>query len=434
MNLVRIGLAGFGNIGSSVFENLKRNASLIESRSGLNLAITAIAEKDIRRKRRVALPKSLHVPNLEALIQRSDIVIELMGGCGAAAELALGALRAGKPVVTANKAMLAVRGREIFSASALHQTPIFFEASVAGGIPVLRAIRESLMVNRFSHIYGIVNGTCNYILTQMAERGVAFADALKEAQELGYAEPDPTFDIEGFDSAHKATVLATLAYNRCVDFKQVYVEGITRISAEDMRCARQLGYAIKLLAIVRRVDDREVEVRVHPTLIPQHNRLVSIRGVTNAVSIRGHVVGDLEFSGPGAGGNATSSAVIGDLIEAARYHLSRRGCNQPPFNAIIHPDGPRVKKMGDVVSRFYLRLAVEDSPGVLAQISSLLGKAKIGIASVIQTEARAGKTVPLILMTHEARNLSMQNALKKISRLKCVKAKPVTFRVETFEN
>lgn len=442
MRTVHIGLAGFGTVGSAVFRNLRANADLLARRCGVRPEIVAVAAQNLSPRARGPERQAarLLVRDLDALVAdpRVELVVELIGGCGAARHLILSSLRAGKPVVTANKALLAEHGREIFPESQRRGAPVWFEASVAGGIPLIQALRQGLVVNRFRLLYGIVNGTCNYILSRMTLEGAGFEEALREAQARGFAEADPTLDIDGLDAAHKATVLASLVQGGCVDYRKVPVEGIRHVAVEDIRFAKRLGYAVKLLAIIRSLGHAEVEVRVHPTLIPSTNRLASIHGVTNAVMVRGSVVGDVEFSGPGAGGDATSSAVISDIMEAARHVVLKdeRGGNtplrQPP--SAIGPVAPRVVPAESIVSRYYLRLGVADRPGVLARIASILGAAKIGISSVLQPEGHEGATVPLILMTHDARHGAMLKALARIRRLPVVKTKPVVLRVETFES
>jgi homoserine dehydrogenase len=443
MKTIRIGLAGFGTVGSAVYQNLSRSMDLFEHRCGIRPVITAIAVRNPHRKRNhgIPLPRSLAISPPELLAHRmdTDLIVEVMGGHGDAKKLVLSSLRAGKPVVTANKALLAEHGRELFSTSAKTGVPIYFEASVAGGIPIIQAIREGLIANRYKLIYGIVNGTCNYILSRMSQETLPFDTALAQAQQLGYAEADPSFDIDGIDAAHKATVLASLAFRGCINFRDVFVEGIRNVSVIDVQFAHLLGYEIKLLAIIRASSSGRIEVRVHPTLIPKTNHLASIGGVTNAVMLRGDVVGDIEFSGPGAGGNATSSSVLSDIFQAASYiACASSRCKEPDkgwltgFLASIRPEGPKVVKMDEVISRFYLRFSVTDRPGVMAQISSILGKSQIGISSVIQPEGHEGKSVPLIFMIHDARNDAMQKALKQIQRLGCVKAKPMMLRVEDF--
>ena len=441
MRTVHIGLAGFGTVGSAVFRNLRANADLLARRCGVRPEVVAVAAQNLSPRARGPERQAarLLVRNLDALVAdpRVEIVVELIGGCGAARHLILSSLRAGKPVVTANKALLAEHGREIFPESQRRGAPVWFEASVAGGIPLIQSLREGLVANRFRLLYGIVNGTCNYILSRMTLEGAGFEEALREAQARGFAEADPTLDIDGFDAAHKATVLASLVQGGCVDYRKVPVEGIRHVAVEDIRFAQRLGYAIKLLAIIRSLGPAEVEVRVHPTLIPCTNRLASIHGVTNAMVVRGSVVGDVEFSGPGAGGDATSSAVISDIMEAARHVVLASHCGDDtplPQPSAIGPVAPRVAPAESIISRYYLRLSVADRPGVLARIASILGAAKIGISSVLQPEGHEGEAVPLILMTHDARHGAMIKALDRIRRLPAVKAKPVVLRVETFES
>jgi homoserine dehydrogenase len=443
MKTVRIGLAGFGTVGGSVYRHLCREADLIAERCGVRPLITAIARRNPSRKRK-GLPVALVVPQVLDLVSsnKTDIIVEAMGGCDSARKLVLAALKAGKPVVTANKALLAEHGPEVFGEANRRGVPIFFEASVAGGIPIIKSLREGLVANRFGLIYGIVNGTCNYILTRMSQEGLPFGEALQQAQALGYAEADPSFDVDGIDSAHKAAVLASLAHGGCIDFKKVHIQGIRNISTVDIQFAHRLGYEIKLLAIIRCTNRSEVEVRVHPTLIPKTNRLASIRGVTNAVVVRGHVVGDIEFSGPGAGGSATASAVLSDIVQAATHFVHSQHAKvstaktlwSKPVITSLAPKGPKVARMEGVISQYYLRLTVIDKPGVMAQITSILGKASIGISSIIQPEVREGASVPLIFMIHDARNDSMSAALRKIEQLSCVRAKPIMIRVETFES
>lgn len=441
MRTVHLGLAGFGTVGSAVFRNLRANADLLARRCGVHVEFAAVAAQNLARRPRdsaEAAAAHLRVRDLGALVAdpRVELIVELIGGCGAARRLILSSLRAGKPVVTANKALLAEHGREIFAESQRRGAPVWFEASVAGGVPLIQSLREGLVANRFRLLYGIVNGTCNYILSRMSLEGVPFEDALREAQARGFAEADPTLDIDGFDAAHKATVLASLVAGGCVDYRKVSVEGIRDVRVEDLGFARRLGYALKLLAIVRSLGANGVEVRVHPTLIPAANRLASIHGVTNAVMVRGDLVGDVEFSGPGAGGDATSSAVISDIMEAAR-HVALRGergddapLPQPP--SAIGLTSPRVAPADAITSRYYLRLSVVDRPGVLARIASILGAANIGISSVLQPEGHEGRAVPLILMTHDARHGAMTRALARIRRLPAVQGPPVVLRVESF--
>jgi homoserine dehydrogenase len=341
----------------------------------------------------------------------------------------LTALRLGKPVITANKALLSAHGEELFAAARRYGANLYYEASVAGGIPIIKALREGFVGNRITHLYGIVNGTCNYILTRMKQEGVEFADVLRDAQRQGYAEAEPSLDIDGHDSLHKIGILASLAHGFWVDPKQIYVEGIRSITQLDIQFAGQLGYTIRLLGIVKQLG-RRVQVSVYPTLVPNPHVLASVNGVFNAVFVRGDVVGDTLFYGRGAGQDATASAVLSDLAEAAldlRFGTAER---RPPF--VPHEREGVVMPMAEVVSRYYIRLSVVDRPGTLAQIATILGRDKIGISSVIQPEGHEGASVPLILMLHDAPNAAVVQALARIARLAVVKAAPVMIRVEQF--
>jgi homoserine dehydrogenase len=361
-----------------------------------------------------------------------QVIVELIGGTGFAKQVILDALSRGKVVVTANKALLAHHGEEIFAAAAKNRTNIFYEASVCGGIPIIKAIREGFVANQFPFIYGIVNGTCNYILTRMTAEGKDFDEVLAEAQKLGYAEADPGLDVDGGDSAHKATILASLAHGFWTGFENTYVEGIRHVSQFDIQIARELGYRIKLLAIIKEHDG--VEVRVHPTLIPATHVLASVGGVFNGVVVRGDVVGDTMFYGRGAGADATSSAVIADLADAALNYKFGSIQRVPAF--VSHRLNARVRTIDEVESRYYLRLTVEDRSGVIAKVSKVLGDADISIASVLQREAPETHTaghVPLIMMLHTARDRAVRQAVGEIDRLPVVKDKTVVIRVESFE-
>jgi homoserine dehydrogenase len=344
-------------------------------------------------------------------------------------------------VVTANKALLAHHGEEIFEAAAKNSTNIFYEASVCGGIPIIKALREGFVANRFPLIYGIVNGTCNYILTRMTAEGKDFNDVLAEAQKLGYAEADPSLDVDGGDSAHKATILASLAHGFWTGFDNTYVEGIRHVSQFDIQIARELGYTVKLLAVIKSADDSDsapVEVRVHPTLIPHKHVLASVNGVFNGVVVRGDVVGDTMFYGRGAGADATASAVISDLADAA-LNL-KFGSKQRVPSFVSHRLNARVRTIDDVESRYYLRLTVADRSGVIAKVSKVLADSDISISSVLQREAPETKPsqlptdhVPLIFMLHTAKDRAVRNAVAEIDRLDVVKDKTVVIRVENFE-
>lgn len=439
MQQINLGMIGGGTVGSGVYHAWQRNAPLLASRLGLRVHLRQIAVKAFDEPRPYPIPRSLLTTDWQAVVHdpHVQVVIELVGGTTLARTMVLTALKLGKPVVTANKALLSAHGEELFAAARQHGANLYYEASVAGGIPIIKALRESFVGNRVTHLYGIVNGTCNYILTRMKLEGAEFADVLAEAQRLGYAEAEPSLDIDGYDSQHKTGILASLAHGFWVQPRSIYVEGIRAISRLDMQYADQLGYTIKLLGIVKhhtaarpsRAPDR-IQVSVYPALIPNAHVLASVHGVFNAVFVRGDVVGDTLFYGRGAGKDATASAVLSDVADAAldlTHHSQRR---VPPF--VCHAPNGVVTPIGEVVSRYYLRLSVVDRPGVLAQIATILGRAKIGISSVIQPEGHEGESVPLILMIHDATNAAMQKALGKIGKLSAVKTTPVMLRVETF--
>jgi homoserine dehydrogenase len=372
-----------------------------------------------------------------------NLVVELMGGTTTARSVVLNTLKLGKPVVTANKALLSAHGEELFAAAEQYGTNLYYEASVGGGIPIIKMLREGLIGNRITRIYGIVNGTCNYILTRMKQEGAGFDEILADAQRLGYAEAEPSLDVDGYDAFHKTGILASLAHGFWVNPKQIYVEGIRHITPLDIQFATQLGYTIKLLGIVKKIGpDRAgrgrsrnqtgpVQVSVYPTLVPKDHVLANVNHVYNAILVRGDVVGDTLYYGQGAGQDATASAVLSDLADAALDLKCSSQNRVPPF--VPHERDASVLPMEEVVSPYYVRLTVIDRPGTLAQIAAILGEANIGIASVIQPEAREGERVPLILMIHDAQNAAMKVALEKIARLKVVKARPLLIRVEHFE-
>jgi homoserine dehydrogenase len=442
MDKVYLGMLGGGTVGSGVYHAWERNGSLMASRLGVELQFHKIAVKAFDEPRPYVIPPALMTTDWQTVVNdpKVQIVIELVGGTGIARAMVLAALKLGKPVVTANKALLSAYGEELFAAAKAHGTNLHYEASVAGGIPIIKAMREGFVGNRFTHIYGIVNGTCNYILTRMKQEGADFADVLADAQKQGYAETPPDLDIDGFDAEHKTGILASLAHGFWVNPKHIFVEGIRQITTLDMRFAGQLGYTIKLLGIVKKLEGRSsrkstngsrIQVSVYPALIPNSHVLASVNGVFNAVFVRGDVVGDTLFYGRGAGKDATASAVLSDLADAA-LDLAHGSKNRvPPF--VPHERRGTVAPIGEVVSRYYLRLSVIDRPGVMAKIAAALGAAKIGISSIIQPEGHEGESVPLILMLHDAPNAALQKALVKIGRLPVVKAPPVMIRVENFE-
>jgi homoserine dehydrogenase len=424
---IGIGLAGLGTVGAGVFKHLQQNRVLIAERLGLELAVRRIAVRDVGKKREVQPSSKLLTKRWEDLVEDPDvhIVVELMGGIEPAYTCVMRALDHGKVVVTGNKALLAEHGAEIFEKGAEKNVPIFFEAAVAGGIPIIKSIREAFIGNHIRSIHAILNGTSNYILSRMTEQAMDFPLALKEAQEAGYAEADPTLDVNGWDAAHKAIILASLAYGFWVNTNQIYVEGIEQIGALDIQFAQKLGYRIKLVATIRANEESLVEVRVHPTFVPKDHVLASVNGVFNALMVHGDIVGDTLFYGRGAGQDPTTSSVISDLAQAAIWFDS----GGKAFGFTPHGLYGKCLPIERVVSGFYLRLSVIDRPGVLAQIASVLGSHQIGISSVVQPEGHEGDAVPLVLMIHDAAFGRMQTALELIRQLDCVKAHPVLLRV-----
>ena len=430
MQQVHIGLAGLGNVGAGVYKNLANNRVLLMERIGVELAVKKIVVRDPSKPRDVQVPATIVSTRWQDLLEDPDIhiIVELMGGMHPARELVLGAIEHGKMVVTGNKALLAEHGREIFQAAAKYKVPVFFEAAAAGGVPIIKAIREAFIGNHILSMHGIINGTCNYILTRMTESGLGFQEALAEAQAAGYAEADPTLDINGWDAGHKAIILASLAYGFWVGTDKVYVEGIEAITACDIRFAAQLGYTIKLLAIIKAGKRSEIEVRVHPTLIPKTHVLASVKGPFNAILVQGDIVGETLFYGRGAGQDPTSSAVISDLAEAAAAIQAPRAS----YGFTPHGLYGTCKSIDQIVSQYYLNISVDDQPGVLAQVAGILGAQGIGISSVIQPEEHDPDSVPLVLMVHNATNAQINSAIDKISKLACVKGPPRLIRVETF--
>lgn len=434
MRQIGIGIAGFGTIGVGVYKHLVGNQRLLTERLGLELAVKKIADLDIDRPRTPMPPRELFTTNWQELIDDPEVqvVVELMGGIKVPYQFVMAALNKGKIVVTANKALLAEHGKEIFATAAEKRIPIFFEAAAAGGVPIIKALKEAFVANHIRSMHGIINGTSNYILTRMTQSGLGFEEALKEAQAAGYAEADPTLDINGWDAAHKAIILASLAYGFWVDTKDIHVEGIQSITAADIEFAEKMGYKIKLLAVIKSdekcTENCPVEVRVHPTLVPKDHVLASVNGVFNAIAVHGDVVGETLFYGRGAGQDATASAVISDLAEAAVALETPR----PNFGFVPHGLYGSCKPIDDVVTSYYMRLAVVDRPGVLALITGILSDEQIGISSVIQPEAQEEETVPLVLMLHHAAQGQMNRAAGKIAALDCVKRPPQVLRVETF--
>src|SRR5438552_1304189 len=441
MQQVNLGIIGGGTVGGGVFQAVQRNGALMASRLGVRLEVLRMAVRNVNKKRAVRIPKSLLTTDWKGVVNNPDcnLIVELIGGTTTAREVVLTALRQGKPVVTANKALLATHGEELFAAAQRFGSNLYYEASVAGGIPIIKVLREGLIGNRITHLYGIVNGTCNYILTRMKLEGAEFKDVLADAQRLGYTEADASLDIDGVDAMHKIGILASLAHGFWVNPKDIYVEGIRFIKALDLKFAGQLGYTIKLLGIVKKVQAAPqseasfapVQVSVYPTLVPNGHVLASVNHVFNAVFVRGDIVGDTLYYGRGAGQDATASAVLSDLADAALNLKCRSTSRVPPF--VPHETDGLVVSLDDVVSPYYVRLNVIDQPGTLARISAILAEARIGISSVIQPEGHEGESVPLILMLHDATNAAITRALAKIDALPVVKAPSVMIRVENFE-
>ncbi len=430
MKTINIGLVGFGTVGSGVVTLLKEQAPLLERRVGGRLRLKRIADIDLTRARGVEVdPKILTTDAREVTEDATiDIVIELIGGTTVAREVSLAALRNGKHLVTANKALLATHGLELFRVAAERRVDLGFEASVCGGIPIIRAVREGLVANRIQSISGIVNGTCNYILTKMTELGVPFAEVLKEAQAKGYAEADPSLDIDGVDAAHKLQILASIAYGGSVDFNAIHIEGIRGIDPADIQYAKDLGYRVKLLAIAKEADG-EIEVRVHPTLVPEDHLLASVGGVYNAVYIVGDATGSLMFYGKGAGQMPTASAVVSDVVEIVENILHQRP-SRPSHIPQIAGEGLRTKPMEEIRTCYYLRVMAADKPGVLSKVSGILGHHDISITSVIQKGRHARESVPVVMMTHEAVEGAMRKALAEIDSVDVVREKTVCLRVE----
>ena len=429
---IKVGLLGIGTVGSGVFNVLKRNQEEILRRAGRGIEIAMVADLDTARAQALVGPGVQVVNDARAVIANPeiDIVIELIGGYGIARQLVMQAIDAGKHVVTANKALLAVHGTEIFAAAHSKGVMVAFEAAVAGGIPIIKALREGLTANRIEWIAGIINGTTNFILSEMRDKGLDFDVVLKEAQRLGYAEADPTFDIEGVDAAHKATLMAAIAFGIPVQFDKAYVEGITQLDAQDIKYAEQLGYRIKLLGIAKRAA-RGIELRVHPSLIPSKRLIANVEGAMNAVMVQGDAVGTTLYYGKGAGSEPTASAVIADLVDITRLHTADAAQRVPhlAFQPDAMSDAP-VLAMSEVVTSYYLRLKVADEAGVLARVTGLLAEAGISIDAVLQREAdevggEGSTQTDLIILTHECVEAKMNAAMAQMQALPSVLA-PIT--------
>lgn len=429
-SLVKIGLIGFGTVGSGVVDVLKRRQEFFRNKLGAQLELTRIADKDITSKRPVRVSRKILTTDAADIYDDPDIdvVIELVGGIEPARTFILKAIENGKHIVTANKALLALHGKELFEAALKKNVSISYEASCAGGIPLIIGLRDGLIANDITLIQGILNGTANYILTQMTENGKSYDSALQEAQELGYAEADPTFDVEGMDTGHKLTILAGIAFGAYVNFKNVYIEGITALTPEDISTARDLGCVIKMLAVAKFHEDRSLELRIQPAFIPGSHPLASINGVENAVQIRGDVVGDVMFRGPGAGRLPTASAVVADVVDVVlgRARLS--------FHRLsLASEKVRHVKIRDIQTRYCVRMKVRDKPGVLSRLTAILSDSGVSIRSVIQKEADAQGNAAIIILTHKTEENCIHKSMRSIKRLSVVTGKPVLFRYEELE-
>ena len=433
MKPIPVGLLGIGTVGGGVFTVLDRNQEEITRRAGRGIQIRTVADLDTKRAEELVKGRAKVVNDAKLVVNdpEIDVVVELIGGYGIAKELVLAAINNGKHVVTANKALLAVHGNEIFAAAQAKGVTVNFEAAVAGGIPIIKALREGLTANRIEWIAGIINGTTNFILSEMRDKGLDFDVVLKEAQRLGYAEADPTFDIEGVDAAHKATIMSAIAFGIPMQFDKAHVEGITKLSAVDIKYAEQLGYRIKLLGITKKTKDG-IELRVHPTLIPAKRLIANVEGAMNAVQVMGDAVGTTLYYGKGAGSEPTASAVIADLVDVARLQTADPEHRVP--HLAFQPGSmvnTSIMPMGEVTTSYYLRLRVADVAGVLADITRILADNGISIDAMLQREAGDGeKQTDLIMLTHEAKEKNVLAAIAKVESLKTVEGSVTKIRLE----
>jgi len=432
MKEIGVGLLGLGTIGTGVVKLMRNNASLIEEKLGARLRLRKVADLDITTDRGITIEPGILTTNADEVLTdpKISVVIELIGGYKTAKEFILKAIENGKHIVTANKALLAVHGEEIYAAAARKGVEVRYEAAVGGGIPVLSAIKGNMAANHFGTVLGILNGTCNYILTKMTEDGVDFSEVLKKAQELGYAEADPTFDVEGVDTAHKLAILVSLCFGTRVVFDHIYTEGISSISASDINFAKEFGFKIKLLAIGKLDGDR-VEARVHPTMIPRNYPLADVDGVFNAIRLTGDFVDTVMFYGRGAGMDPTASAIVGDVMAIARNLKAGIGRRSAPLGFQDNQlKNLEIKPMDEITSKYYLRFSAVDKPGVLANIAGLLGKNNISIESMIQYARMEGETVPIVIMTHAAIEGDVRRALDEIDTYEAIKEKSKRIRIE----
>ncbi len=433
MKPIDVGLLGIGTVGSGTWDVLRRNASEIERRAGRGIRISMVADKDTKKALGIVKKQARVVADGFALVRDKniDIVVELVGGYTVAKDLVLEAIRNGKHVVTANKALLATHGNEIFKAAQKKGVMVAFEASVAGGIPIIKALREGLAANRIEWIAGIINGTSNFILSEMRDKGASFGDALRNAQRHGYAEADPTFDIEGVDAAHKLTILSALAFGIPMQFPKAYTEGVSQLTQDDIRYAEQLGYRIKLLGITKRTA-KGIELRVHPTLIPTKRLIANVEGVMNAILVKGDAVGPTMYYGAGAGSQPTASAVVADLVDITRLITSDPEHRVP--HLAFQPDRlarDPILPIGEVETSYYLRMLVKDQPGVLADVTRILADSRISIGAMVQKEPAAGQSrVDIVMLTHKAIEKNVNAAMAQIEKLTTVLGKVTRIRLE----
>jgi homoserine dehydrogenase len=433
MKPINVGLLGIGTVGGGTWAVLARNREEISRRAGRDIRISVVADKEVEKAKKLTAGAARVVADAFAVVRdpEVDIVIELIGGYTVAKDLVLAAIEAGKHVVTANKALLATHGNEIFAAAQKKGVMVAFEGAVAGGIPIIKALREGLTANRIEWIAGIINGTSNFILSEMRDKGLAFDVVLKEAQKLGYAEADPTFDIEGVDAGHKLTIMSAIAFGIPMQFDKCYKEGISKLTQADIRYAEQLGYRIKLLGITKRTE-QGIELRVHPTLIPAKRLIANVEGVMNAVLVKGDAVGPTMYYGAGAGAEPTGSAVVADLVDITRLHTADPEHRVP--HLAFQPDrmsSLKVLPMDEVVTSYYLRMQVEDKPGVLADITRILADGMISIDAMVQREPQEGEQqVDIIMLTHQTKEKAVNAAIAKIEKLPVVTGKVTRIRLE----
>jgi homoserine dehydrogenase len=434
VKIINVGLIGWGTVGTGVAKILLNQEKFIRDHERLSLRLCKIADLDITTDRGFKIPQDILTTNVNDVLKNPDIdiVVELIGGLKPASEFIFSALKEGKHVVTANKAVLATHGKNLFQTAKENKAMIKFEASVGGCIPIIGSLLEGMAANNIHAIYGIVNGTCNYMLTQMAHRGIDFDTALKEAQGKGYAEAKPDYDIEGIDAANKIVILTSLAYETEIKLDDIYIEGITKITQNDIQYAREFGYQIKLLAIAKLMDDNKIQIRVHPTMLPKDTMLAGVEGVFNAIYVLGNATGATMFYGRGAGQMPAASAVVGDIINVAKSIIAGTDHSLLPQPTLERTDYA-LKPMSECLTRYYIRLQALDKPGVLAKVTGILGNHDISISSVIQKERKEGESVTVIMMTHEAIEKNAQSAIQQINDLDVITEKAMMIRVENME-